>query len=80
MIPADKILENQYTKGNEYIDSTTGKYYQGYYCVVLGSKYYTGKTYTTQSKELSKVTIAPKSQTPHLYHHKTHQQDIFLKK
>jgi hypothetical protein len=63
MIPADKILENQYTKGNEYIDST-GKYYQGYYCVVLGSKYYAGKTFTPQSKELSKVTIAPKATNP----------------
>jgi hypothetical protein len=63
MIPADKVLENQYTRGNEYIDST-GKYYQGYYCVVLGSKYYTGKTYTVQSKELAKVIAAPKPQTP----------------
>jgi len=63
MVPSDKILENQYTKGNEFVDST-GKYYQGYYCVVLGSKYYTGKTYTVQSKELSKVTIVPKSTEP----------------
>ena len=63
MIPADKVLENQYTRGNEYIDST-GKYYQGYYCVVLDSKYYTGKTYTIQSKELSKVIAAPTPQTP----------------
>jgi hypothetical protein len=63
MIPADKVLENQYTRGNEYIDST-GKYYQGYYCVVLDSKYYTGKTYTIQSKELSKVIATPTPPTP----------------
>ena len=63
MIPVDKVLENQYTQGNEYIDST-GKYYQGYYCVVLDSRYYTGKTYTIQSKELAKVIAAPKPQTP----------------
>jgi hypothetical protein len=62
MIPADKILENQYTRGNEFVSLTTGKYYQGYYCVVLSNKYYEGKTYTTPSKELKKVdptTIAP---------------------
>lgn len=64
MIPADKILENQYTRGNEYIDNSTGKYYQGYYCVVLDSKYYTGKTYNIQSKELLKVVATPAPQTP----------------
>jgi hypothetical protein len=45
MIPADKILTNQYTQGNEYIFPKTGKYYQGYYCIVTNTKYYTGKTY-----------------------------------
>ena len=55
MIPADKILENQYTTGNEFISLSTGKYYQGYYCIVLGSKYYEGKTYTIPLKELKKA-------------------------
>ena len=79
MIPADKILENQYTKGNEYVDST-GKYYQGYYCVVLGSKYYTGKTYTTQSRELSKITIAPKATNPTSLPPQNTSTRYFLKK
>jgi hypothetical protein len=56
MIPADKILENQYTRGNEFIDST-GKDYRGYYCIVTGNKYYTGKVYDNNSKPLSPVLI-----------------------
>ena len=55
MIPADKILENQYTKGNEFVSLTTGKYYQGYYCIILDNKYYEGKTYNSQSKQLKKI-------------------------
>jgi hypothetical protein len=79
MIPADKILESQYTRGNEYVDST-GKYYQGYYCVVLGSKYYAGKTYTAQSKELSKVVITPSPQTPTSLPPQNTSTRYFLKK
>ena len=54
MIPADKILTNQYTRGNEYVSAKTGKYYTGYYCIVAEVKYYTGKTYIDQSEELLK--------------------------
>jgi hypothetical protein len=64
MIPADKILENQYTSGNEYFVISTGKYYQGYYCIVLNTKFYTGKTYTNQSEELT--NIVPAQQQPPL--------------
>jgi hypothetical protein len=64
MIPADKILPNQYTRGNEYVLVSTGEYYQGYYCVVTDTKYYTGKTYDNKSKELSKVTLISKKPLP----------------
>jgi len=64
MIPADKILTNQYTQGNEYIFPKTGKYYQGYYCVVTDTKYYTGKTYTNQSEELFKFEVTTSSTGP----------------
>jgi hypothetical protein len=64
MIPADKILTNQYTRGNEYILVSTREYYQGYYCVVTDTKYYTGKTYDIRSKELLKVTLIPTQQKP----------------
>jgi hypothetical protein len=64
MIPADKILTNQYTRGNEYVLVSTGKYYQGYYCVVTDTKYYTGKTYDNQSKELLKSVLIPKKPNP----------------
>jgi hypothetical protein len=64
MIPADKILTNQYTRGNEYILKSTREYYQGYYCVVTDTKYYTGKTYDIRSKELLKVTLIPNQTNP----------------
>jgi hypothetical protein len=64
MIPADKILTKQYTQGNEFISTKTGKYYQGYYCIVADIKYYTGKTYTNQSKELFKSEMIPSPKGP----------------
>lgn len=63
MIPADKILENQYTYGNDYTFQN-GNYYQGYYCIVADIKYYTGKTYTNQSKELFKSEMIPSPKGP----------------
>ena len=79
MIPADKILTNQYTRGSEYIDSK-GKYYQGYYCVVLSTKYYTGKTYTPQSVELSKVGATQPISIPTSLPPQTTATRYFLKK
>ena len=79
MIPADKILENQYTRGNEYIDNN-GKYYQGYYCVVLSTKYYTGKTYTLQSVELSKIESTQPISIPTSLPPQTTATRYFLKK
>jgi hypothetical protein len=64
MIPADKILSNQYTRGNEYILLSTREYYQGYYCIVADTKYYTEKTYNIQSKELLKVILVTKQPLP----------------
>jgi hypothetical protein len=79
MIPADKILENQYTRGSEYVDNN-GKYYQGYYCVVLNTKYYTGKTYTPQSVELSKVGATQPISIPTSLPPQTTPTRYFLKK
>ena len=63
MIPADKILENQYTYGNDYTFQN-GNYYKGYYCIITDTKYYTGKTYNDQSKELFKVQTSQPTQNP----------------
>jgi hypothetical protein len=63
MIPADQILENQYTYGNEYRLSS-GEYYKGYYCIVLNTQYYTGKTYSDDSKEIFKTSTNPLSKNP----------------
>ena len=79
MIPADKILVNQYTKGNEFT-LPLGEYYQGYYCIVLNSKYYTGKTYTDTSKELTKVEPNPGPVAPTSLPRQTTPTRYFLKK
>ena len=89
MIPADKILENQYTKGNEFVSLTTGKYYQGYYCIILDNKYYEGKTYNSQSKQLKKidpisvaslpVSLPPQSTPTRYFIRKTNISPITIK-
>ncbi len=58
MIPLNKIQPNKYTRGGEFYISSTGKDYQGYYCIVLDTKYYTGKTYDSNSQELIKRTTS----------------------
>lgn len=52
-IPKNKIIENKYTLGNEFIKISTLEEYKGYYCIV-GNKIYTGKTYDSGSLELQK--------------------------
>ena len=89
MVPADKILENQYTKGNEFVSLTTGKYYQGYYCIILDNKYYEGKTYNSQSKQLKKidpisvaslpVSLPPQSTPTRYFIRKTNISPITIK-
>lgn len=54
MVPANQILPKQYTRGGEFAIASTGADYKGFYCVVLGSKFYTGETYTRASQELVK--------------------------
>jgi len=80
MVPADKILENQYTRGNEFVSLTTGKYYQGYYYIILGNKYYEGKTYNSQSKQLKKVDPTPVPPPPVSLPPQTTPTRYFLKK
>jgi len=58
LIPKNSIIENQYTLGGELFSTSTGKPYQGYYCVIE-NKYYTGKTYTSNSTELIKKQLTP---------------------
>ena len=53
--PINQILENLYTKGNEYILAKTYDNYVGYYHSVSG-KYYTGATYNEKAIELVPYT------------------------
>jgi hypothetical protein len=42
--PKSQIKTNLYTNGNEYIVSTTGEFYQGYYYEISTGQKYTGAT------------------------------------
>jgi hypothetical protein len=53
--PKNQILENLYTKGNEYILAKTYDNYVGYYHSVSG-KYYIGATYKSNAIELVPYT------------------------
>jgi hypothetical protein len=55
--PANIILSNQYTAGNEYIYAESRQPYQGYY-YELNSKFFVGKTFNSSSPELIKVNSA----------------------
>jgi hypothetical protein len=62
-IPKNRIVTNQYTNGtgigkNLALRFTRTKIpYIGFYNIVNGSKYFTGKDYTEQSKPLEKYNI-----------------------
>jgi hypothetical protein len=63
-VPKNQILENQYTRGGEFYTSSDGKNYQGYYCIILSTKFFTGKTYDSTSKPLTKRTETPSTSNP----------------
>ena len=54
--PKNKVSPSQYTKGNEYVFSSSGKDYIGYYYKAFDGKYFTGKTPSYDDFEL---VIAP---------------------
>jgi hypothetical protein len=62
-IPKNKIKENQYTNGtgignNLSLRFTVSKVpYIGFYNIINGNKYFTGKIYDTNSKSLEKYNI-----------------------
>lgn len=55
-IPKNRIIENQYSAGLLRF-SISKVPYIGFYNVINGSKYFTGKTYTESSKPLEKYNI-----------------------
>jgi hypothetical protein len=66
-IPKSRIIENQYTNGNGVGNNIilrfadTKKPYIGFYTIVNGNKYYSGKTYDKDSKLLEqyKASVNP---------------------
>ena len=62
-IPKSRILENQYTNGTGIGKNLALRFvrskipYIGYYVVINGNKYFTGKTYSDKSKPLEKYNI-----------------------
>lgn len=57
-IPSNIIIESKYTAGKEFMYLKSYKEYQGYY-YELNNKFFTGKTFNSNSKEL--VKIEPKN-------------------
>lgn len=63
MISSNKIIENLFTKGGEYVINDLKSSFNdikdtfiGYYNILFNGKKYTGKTYTNESKELIAVS------------------------
>jgi len=55
--PKSKILENQFTNGNDFVLKDNNQKYIGYYYSLSNNKYYTGKTPEANNpKELIRVT------------------------
>jgi hypothetical protein len=68
MISGNKIIENLFTKGGEYVINDLKSSFNdikdtfvGYYNILFNGKKYTGKTYTNESKELIPVSEVGKS-------------------
>ena len=53
--PLSKITPNLYTSGNQFILSTTGKDYKGYYYSTYDGKYFTGETVSPSAIEITPV-------------------------
>lgn len=62
-IPKNRIVENQYTNGTGIGKNLALRFvrsripYIGFYNVVNGNRYFTGKTYTEESRPLEKYNI-----------------------
>lgn len=62
-IPKNKIKENQYTNGTGIGNNLSLRFsiskvpYIGFYNIVNGNKFFTGKMYNTESKSLEKYNI-----------------------
>jgi hypothetical protein len=54
-IPLDLITKDKYTTGKEFIYLDTYENYQGYY-YILNNKFFEGKVFRTDSRELIKVS------------------------
>ena len=59
-IPANTITENQYTIGSEFMYLATNKEYQGYY-YIFNDRYFTGKTYNSNTNSLELISIKEKN-------------------
>lgn len=54
--PLSEITQNLYTFGTEYVDLVTGQSYVGDYFSTTDGKYFTGKTVSSSSREIIKVS------------------------
>jgi len=62
-VPKNKIVENQYTNGTGIGKNISLRFvksklpYIGFYSIINGNKYFSGKTYTEESRPLEKYNL-----------------------
>jgi hypothetical protein len=78
-IPANTITENQYTIGNEFMYLATNKEYQGYY-YIFNDRYFTGKTYNSNTSSLELIFIKEKNTNLFLTQASTYIYGVILGK
>lgn len=88
-IPKNKIQENQYTAGGEFIEKGSKTPYTGYYFTIDNNKYFIGKLYSHKAVELVKENKTPppvpfnyqqsNSETVRYFAKKTSTQPIIIK-
>ncbi len=54
-LPKSQLKENQYTSGNEFIDTSNNRVYSGYYFEANG-RFFIGKTFNLTAIELKRIT------------------------
>lgn len=58
IVPLNQIIQGQYTAGSQFAEKLTGKNYQGYYCVLGKTRFFSGKTIGSGSVELSQLATS----------------------
>ena len=62
LVPLNQIIQSQYTAGSQFSERLTGKNYQGYYCILGKTRFFSGKTINSGSIELVQTVTSSLAQ------------------